>query len=123
MTYGENLSEHDTAYDVRTVRMSEDGPGAYTFMFVRFCGEDNDALSRCGYRGNHTMAVRVSSGKKSAYHDPTKLLMKESFTAPDSVIDDFIKSIMWDENVFEALVDGEVYDSDDMEEIIDGAGR
>jgi hypothetical protein len=122
MTYGENLSEHDTAYDVRTVRMSEDGPGAYTFMFVRFCGEGNDAFSRCGYRGNHTMAVRVSSGKKSAYHDPMKLLIKESFTKPDSVIDEFIKSVMWKDDTFEALVDGAVYDVEDMEEILDGTG-
>jgi hypothetical protein len=114
--------EHATTYDTRTVRLSEDVPGAYTLMFTQFVGKGNKALGRCGYGGKHTLATRLSSGKKRAYHDPLKLLMEEDFTGPDSVIDEFIKSVMWRDEAFDALVDGGVYEVEDMEEMLDGPG-
>jgi hypothetical protein len=122
MNPDDHLGDRATVYDTRTVRLSEDGPGAYTFMFTQFVGEGNEALGQAGYRGNHTLATRISSGKKRTYHDPLKLLMEENFIREDSIIDEFIKSVMWRDEVFDELVDGAVYHVEDMEEILDGSG-
>ena len=123
MTVEPELGELGSRYHVKTFTLAEDGPGAYSLMAIRLYGDGNRSLERVGYGSLHTLVGKIDSGRKGFYHDPLVMLREDNFTAPGSVIDDFLKELMWNDELFEEIRDGEKYDHSEMEEMLDGNRR
>lgn len=122
------MSKQDTRgppeqhHRVKTIRVSEDGPGAYTLMFIRVIGDGHEPLDRSGYSGVHVMAHIVDSEPRGVYYDPIKMLNEEGFTNKGSEIDGFIKSMLWKVGNFEKIEDGAKYEAHELEEVLNGSG-
>jgi len=74
-------SGNDMLTEVATFVYSEDGPGQYTVMMMRFTVDSNTPMSRVGYAGEEHLFGYYNGSRWELAHDPYSF--GNMFTADD----------------------------------------
>lgn len=106
-------------YDTRTIRYSEDGPGAYNLMITRFDGEGNEVLEGAGFRGEYLLITKLSAGSMDSWHDVHAA--GRAFTAhDDDHLTRLLSALERDYGLWTEIEDGETFTPDKIEAMLDG---
>lgn len=110
-----------TQYDTKTIRYSEDGPGAYSIMITRFEFEYNDAFQKEGFKNQGFIFSKIGKLEDCDY-DPRSFAQHIS-RHDDNYLRALLVSVSDEEIPLDALGEGQTYTPSEIETLLKEHGQ